>query len=385
MLQSSLRTAAIGSSLAARRARNTPNATPTPMHEAKSYQRGVKADQATDHPAVRGHGIGRARSGQLAQAARRVPSRPPREIQRGVCCEGQKPGAVTLLPRTSARDHWKQFHTSPRLPATMPWTFAHPAAVLPLKRLGPQRVNFAALAIGSLVPDFGYYAFQFQGTWVTHTFLGSITLCPLLGLVLLACFNLVREPLCYMLPQPHRAALLPLARAPVRKDITAVAVAALCVILGAWTHILWDSFTHKKRWFVDRIEWLQAEVFAVQGHVLHGYSLLQYLSSVAGVGLMLWAYWSWLRTTPAVRERQWFERADRWRYGCIFGAAALASLVVLPWAFKSAASIDGSFWVRVFVVRWLVGTTSGFAACFTVIALVCYRRQLRDAHRKPAQ
>jgi hypothetical protein len=37
----------------------------------------------------------------------------------------------------------------------MPWTFAHAAAVLPLRRCCPRRLHFPALVIGSLTPDFG--------------------------------------------------------------------------------------------------------------------------------------------------------------------------------------------------------------------------------------
>ncbi|MEJ8845393.1 DUF4184 family protein [Variovorax rhizosphaerae] len=37
----------------------------------------------------------------------------------------------------------------------MPWTFAHPAAVLPLRRLtGEGRLSFAVLVVGSMSPDF---------------------------------------------------------------------------------------------------------------------------------------------------------------------------------------------------------------------------------------
>ena len=45
----------------------------------------------------------------------------------------------------------------------MPWTFAHPAAVLPLRRFsGPGLLSFAALVIGSTSPDFLYYIGQFD-------------------------------------------------------------------------------------------------------------------------------------------------------------------------------------------------------------------------------
>jgi hypothetical protein len=38
----------------------------------------------------------------------------------------------------------------------MPYPLAHPAAVLPLRRLCPRRLSFPALVVGSLCPDVGY-------------------------------------------------------------------------------------------------------------------------------------------------------------------------------------------------------------------------------------
>jgi len=259
----------------------------------------------------------------------------------------------------------------------MPWTFAHPAAVLPLRRLGPLRLNLAALAIGSLTPDFGYYVFRLQGSAFAHSFTGSLTVCLAVGLVLLTCCCVLRRPVCYMLPQPHRDALMPLADARWRLDKPTVAVAVVSIVVGAWTHILWDSFTHVDRWFVDHIAWLRLQVMSIRGHVLYGYSLLQHLSSVLGGCLLLWYYWSWLR--GANRNRSWrlIERADAWRYACILGAAALAVLVAVPWAFKAAVGADGLFWLRVFVVRSIVGSTSIFGACFVLTAVICYSRRPR--------
>jgi len=231
--------------------------------------------------------------------------------------------------------------------------------------------------IGSMVPDFGYYVFQFQGTSFAHTPLGSITLCPLLGTALLLTFVALRRPLCYMLPQPHRRLLMPLASTPWRWDCTSVLLALLAIVVGAWTHLLWDAFTHVDRWFVVRIDWLQREVLEVRGHRLHGYSLLQYASSAGGVAVLAWAYWRWLQEVHAGRSIRWFAAEDTWRYVCLLGALAAAASLALPWAFRAAASPDGLFWLRTFVVRWLVGTTSWFVLAFVAIALVCYWRKPR--------
>jgi hypothetical protein len=261
----------------------------------------------------------------------------------------------------------------------MPWTFAHPAAVLPLAKWSGVPLSLTALMIGSVVPDFGYYVFKFDGSAFAHSFLGSLTLCPALGFALLLLLGVLRRPLCHMLPQPHREALRSLAHTSWRCHWTSVPWLLLAMVVGAWTHILWDSFTHKDRWFVERIDWLQREVFEIRGHILHGYSMLQYISSMVGVAALLWAYWNWLRKAHGTRPIRWFEPEDAWRYGCIIGALAAAVLASLPWALYAAVSLDGSFWLRTFVVRWLVGTTSLFAISFIAIAVFCYARRAGEA------
>src|ERR1044072_7764328 len=105
----------------------------------------------------------------------------------------------------------------------MPWTFAHPAAVIPLRRLCPAPLNFAALAIGALTPDFGYYVGLFRLANEAHTLPGSVLVCIPTGLVLLVCFYLVRRPVWNVLPQPHRTLLEPLVSKPAPVRIPALA------------------------------------------------------------------------------------------------------------------------------------------------------------------
>jgi hypothetical protein len=93
----------------------------------------------------------------------------------------------------------------------MPWTFSHPLVVVPLRRLCPERLNFTALIIGSMSPDFGYYIGKFPVANFAHTGLGTLVVCLPMGLLALGLFYLIRRPLCFVLPQPHRAALMPLA------------------------------------------------------------------------------------------------------------------------------------------------------------------------------
>ncbi|TWH75209.1 uncharacterized protein DUF4184 [Modestobacter roseus] len=97
----------------------------------------------------------------------------------------------------------------------MPFTLAHPAAVLPLLRtpLAP-----SALVAGSVAPDLPYYAsLQWLGgdynLTLTHEWSSVLWLDPLIGLVLLAAFQvLFKRPLLALLPPAAAGRAVPAAR-----------------------------------------------------------------------------------------------------------------------------------------------------------------------------
>src|SRR5882672_6336607 len=70
----------------------------------------------------------------------------------------------------------------------MPFTLAHPAAVLPLRRW--PRLDFVALVIGSMTPDFGYYLLLPDMRLETHSFAGSLETCLPVGLLLVLLFHI---------------------------------------------------------------------------------------------------------------------------------------------------------------------------------------------------
>ena len=86
----------------------------------------------------------------------------------------------------------------------MPWTLSHPLAVLPLRRLTPRPLDFAALVIGSMTPDFGYYINRFDLSNLAHTLPGSFIVCLPTGVIMMLVFYLACRPVCYALPAPHR-------------------------------------------------------------------------------------------------------------------------------------------------------------------------------------
>ena len=177
----------------------------------------------------------------------------------------------------------------------MPFTLAHPAAILPLR--GLRYLRTVPLIIGAMTPDLPYYVPVRFGLIrpETHSVTGSFTTCLVLGYAALGCVFLLRRPLTALLSVRARwlclSALAPFSRRPLEW-----ALAPVSIILGVWTHLLWDSFTHDEGWMVRRVAALSAEVsfLGYNGTVCHA---LQYLSSAFGLAAM--AVWYWRLPAPS--------------------------------------------------------------------------------------
>jgi uncharacterized protein DUF4184 len=260
----------------------------------------------------------------------------------------------------------------------MPCTFSHPLVVVPLRRLCPERLNFTALIIGSMSPDFGYYIGQFPVANFAHTGLGTLVVCLPTGLLTLGLFYLIRRPLCFVLPQPHRAALMPLASRRPSVSVHSVFVAALSILLGAWTHTVWDSFTHPNGWAVMHVAILRATVIHVGTTSLAVFNFLQQVSTFGAGALLVVLYFRWLRRqqTTATGDTS---AHDLWRYLLIAFLAAVALAIAVPAAFRLASPFEGYVAVRVFLFRTAVYSVAAFVPPLIISSFVYYIVEQRKA------
>jgi hypothetical protein len=192
----------------------------------------------------------------------------------------------------------------------MPFTFAHPAAILPLRRF--RFLQTTSLIIGSLVPDVPYYFPQRFGRMLTdtHTLGGSFTIDVPLGMALLIATLLLKEPLAVLLPGRVRVLFM---RSLERFSAQPFhwLIAALSVLVGAWTHIAWDSFTHAQGWTTQHVAALRStvSVFGWETEVSH---LMQYLSSVFGLAVLGYWFRGLLARTPDVADSDPLRPRTRW-------------------------------------------------------------------------
>lgn len=252
----------------------------------------------------------------------------------------------------------------------MPFTLAHPAAVLPLRRA--RLLRTVPLIIGAMAPDVPYYL-----PWritkhippVTHTALGTLTVDLPIGLVMLFCVWLLRAPLAAPLgPRAQAKCFAALERFGSRPSNWALA--PLSLLIGTWTHLAWDSFTHPDGWMVSRISALSAPVslFSYTGELCH---VLQYASSVFGLAVLA----IWFARLPAPDARN----ADRAGGGPLL-LALLFAVAAGAGGFETVEHILWHIPARYHLFYLLLTrTTAWFALLYTVAGIVIVRGRRRSA------
>ncbi len=173
----------------------------------------------------------------------------------------------------------------------MPFTLAHPAAVLPLQRL--RALDPLPLIIGSVTPDIGYYfprTIRLQLP-AAHSFVGSLTFCLPVALGLLAMLVALQIPMLEPLPNGHRQFVAAsIERFRSRKFYLAAAVPS--ILIGVWSHLIWDSFTHRNRWVVQHLDLLRASLQLPLIGSMEVFRALQYVSSMVGLAVIVICYMS---------------------------------------------------------------------------------------------
>lgn len=181
----------------------------------------------------------------------------------------------------------------------MPFTFAHPAAVIPMHRVLRHRAVLSALVIGSMAPDFQNFLPLGVERADSHSLAGIFWFSLPVGLAVYLIFHLLlKKPLCALLPPDMAARLAPILAGPSLPRVSG-AVVALSLLLGVLTHLAWDVFTHYSIVTTLVLPFLTRLLFSIGGYHVYAYKLLQHASSLGGT-LLVW-HWSrqWLLRAPA--------------------------------------------------------------------------------------
>ena len=235
----------------------------------------------------------------------------------------------------------------------MPFTFSHPAIVLPLTFLPRQWFSLTGLVVGSLTPDFEYFLRMKIQSNYSHTLSGLFWFDLPLGVLLAFIFhNIVRDSLFDNLPTILKSRLVKFKQFDWNNYFKAHwLVVTISVLIGATSHIFWDSFTHDHGYFVQKIPALTNTV-DILGRQVPTLKILQHSSTLVGGLVIAFAllkltpdrnvngqlsikYWGILTTlTLTIIAVRLLSGLDYKLYGHVIVtaiSAGLISLTLTPW------------------------------------------------------
>jgi len=268
----------------------------------------------------------------------------------------------------------------------MPFTLAHPAAVFPLAQ---KPLQFSALVAGSVAPDLPYFMALTTSAGLgrfSHSATGSVFFCVPAGMLLLWLYHrVVKRPLMRLVPATHRQLFPAAVRFAFGPASNAVWI-VLSILIGAWTHLIWDAFTHPHGWAVERWPLLAQRLFTVDGFPITVFKLLQYGSSV--VGLLALAGYALHRFGGRSRKQHETEVGGYRRHeevGGVVGTSfsfwmlaklyfpfialgAVAGLTGIIFGYFEARPIHGFHDLRVWLVSALIAAVS---TVVVVVVLYC--------------
>lgn len=174
----------------------------------------------------------------------------------------------------------------------MPFTFSHPALILPLAFLPRKWFSITGLVTGSLAPDFEYFIRMKIRSEYSHTLAGLVWFdLPMALLIAFVFHNLVRDSLFMNLPGILKSRLLKFTRFRWNRYFKENwVIVIISVTIGASSHLFWDSFTHEHKFFTELFPVLKNNVEFIGVHVPL-FKILQHSSTLAGGFVIAFALW----------------------------------------------------------------------------------------------
>ena len=233
----------------------------------------------------------------------------------------------------------------------MPLTFAHPLAVVPFRRT---RLVFPALVVGSMVPDLPHFMPFIWSYETSHSILGSLLCSVTAGMLILGIWETLLFPALDSTVPDRLRRWPPPRRRPESWWLRAIP----SLVVGAWTHLLWDVFTHPGTVVTTSAPFVHQSFLSIPF-----LAWMQILHSIAGLLIIAWLVVRWWRRSDPAASRQtparlprgghaWSKTRDRqvlWGLPLLVGAGTalpeltrlLAVPVLLPRPYGLAIFADG--------------------------------------------
>ena len=240
---------------------------------------------------------------------------------------------------------------------------------------------------GSIAPDFEFFLRLTPNRLIGHTWAGIFIFCLPVGATLLLLFHFIlKRPLIALMPNYHHERLIHFARSHPFYASRRLGNIALSIILGAVTHLVWDSFTHPDGWFPIHIPLLSGTLFEIHGiGTVRVYFAAQYLTSLAGIIALLYWYRKWLAgLKPAIGSNR--------RFSCLKRLSIIASLFAVSftggvaYGFNALSPIDDITTLMNFISHATIAGVSFFLVgmvFFSIIWHLFIKRKAESSSTHP--
>lgn len=163
----------------------------------------------------------------------------------------------------------------------MAFTLAHPAAVINFTKKNKSYINNAAMILGTMAPDFEYFIhFKPMGV-ISHSIKGFLLInLPLVILLYLIFYKFIKNDLISNLPRRINQHLYALYNDKIKLiSFKEFIIFSYSSFIGMTTHVVWDSFTHKNGFFVNKIDVLSNTILniPIYKYLQHGSTILGFM------------------------------------------------------------------------------------------------------------
>jgi len=256
----------------------------------------------------------------------------------------------------------------------MPFTVSHIVATLPLNKGLGKYTALSPLIIGSMTPDIAYLTpFLIHQRMDSHSLIAIYLFCIPMGLTVYFLYHLLMAPVVVScLPksiQRHLNSDLFIGKLP----STPAHVIVISLVLGALTHIIWDFFTHQSG-IPQHILWMNTPLMNIDGFDIMPYRVLQHISSVLGLGLLLYWISRWYKRKKHLNGSNSFWQAPRMLKTLAMILLAVISLIgALLNGYRHLPDNDifyGMYSAQVFIKYSFIGGVSAFLLCCFSLGLL---------------
>lgn len=246
----------------------------------------------------------------------------------------------------------------------MPFTFSHPAAIIPFTK---RKLVLSAAIIGSMAPDFEYFLKLSTSSHYGHSFPGIFFFSMPAGLFVLWLYqSYIKKPVIALLPSGFQERMESCTTKFNFFPLVRFMNILLSLFIGILSHITWDSLTHLDGFIVKHIDFFTRTIVIMNFH-FPLYFILQHVSTVIGGVIIIFLIIKWYKNTPVKKSIVISKISDKNK--------ALITSVIFIFSFLSGilySPISFNLLDRFSYIRRITGNTVANIISFLFLGFLIY-------------